>query len=58
MSGFLFNYPGAIVLTLLGVGLGDFIVNAPAGGLAKCVIAGTLLPITPRATLRAVRRAE
>mmetsp|Transcript_5807 Transcript_5807/g.14846 ORF Transcript_5807/g.14846 Transcript_5807/m.14846 type:complete len:460 (-) Transcript_5807:260-1639(-) len=40
ISGFLFNYPGAIVLTLLGVGLGDFIVNAPAGGLAKCVIAG------------------
>jgi chromate transporter len=39
-SGLLFNYPGAIILTLLGVGLGDFIVNAPEGGLAKCVIAG------------------
>jgi len=39
-SGLLFNYPGAVIMALLGIGLGDFIVNAPDGGLAKCVIAG------------------
>jgi chromate transport protein ChrA len=40
MTGGLFNYPGALVMTLLGIGFGDFIVKAPDGGLAKCVIAG------------------